>query len=62
MTLRDFNQLSTTAKAEVIDLWGDLLTEKVIPGHNVFVYQVSTSLWRSITAPSSTTLATTGVA
>jgi hypothetical protein len=40
MTLRDFNQLSLVAKTEVVDLWGDLLKEKVVPGHKVKVYQV----------------------
>ena len=40
MTLRDFNGLSESGKKDMIDLWGDLITEKVIPSYYVKVYQI----------------------
>lgn len=40
MTLRDFTTMSERAKTEVVELWGDQLTEKVVPGYHVRVYQV----------------------
>jgi hypothetical protein len=41
MTLRDFNGLSESGKKDVIDLWGDLITEKVIPSYYVKVYELN---------------------
>lgn len=41
MTLRDFNGMTTAGKMEIVHLWGDLLTEKTIPGFLVRVYQVN---------------------
>lgn len=40
MTLRDFNGLSERVKTEVVELWGNLITDKVIPGFRVKVYRV----------------------
>lgn len=41
MTLRDFNGLSEPGKNEVVALWGDYLTENVIPGYRVLVYKIN---------------------
>jgi hypothetical protein len=40
MTLRDFTTMSERAKTEVVELWGNQLAEKVVPGYHVRVYQV----------------------
>lgn len=40
MTLRDFNGLSYAGKDEVVLLWGDYLTENVVPGYRVIVYKI----------------------
>ena len=41
MTLRDFNGLSDSGKQDVITLWGDYLSEKVVPGYRVVVYKIA---------------------
>jgi len=41
MTMRDFNGLSESGKKDVIDLWGDLITEKFIPSYYVKVYELN---------------------
>jgi hypothetical protein len=40
MTLRDFASLSEDSKTDVVELWGELLTEKVVPGYRVKVYRL----------------------
>lgn len=40
MTLRDFNRLTEMVKGETVDLWGDKIAEKVIPGYQVKVYHL----------------------
>ncbi|RPD49184.1 hypothetical protein [Paracnuella aquatica] len=40
MTLRGFCAMSEGAKRETVELWGDPLTEKVVPGYRVKVYQL----------------------
>lgn len=40
MTMRYFNQLSETAKHEEVELWGDLLLEKIASGHLILFYRV----------------------
>ncbi|HWJ27690.1 MAG TPA: hypothetical protein VNS32_14180 [Flavisolibacter sp.] len=41
MTLRDFNGLTDAGKDEVVMLWGDYLTENVVPGFRVTVYKLA---------------------
>jgi len=40
MTLRDFSCLSDVGKDEVVSLWGDVLTEKLVPGYKIILYKV----------------------
>ncbi|HYH13757.1 MAG TPA: hypothetical protein VD794_00965 [Flavisolibacter sp.] len=40
MTLRDFNQLSTLSKEEVIDLKGTVVTDRMEKGTQIVIYQV----------------------
>jgi hypothetical protein len=40
MTLRDFSCLSHAGKDEVVSLWGDVLTEKLVPGYKIILYKV----------------------
>lgn len=40
MTLRDFHRLSEAGKDEVVNLKGDAISEKVIPGHRIILYKV----------------------
>ena len=40
MTLRDFNELSWTQKKEVIELWGELISENTIHGYLVKLLEV----------------------
>jgi hypothetical protein len=44
MTLRDFNCLSEVGKDETVEFKGRPLTEKLIPGYKVVVYQVDNFL------------------
>lgn len=41
MTLRDFNSLSEAGKDEMVSLWGDYLSEKMIAGYHVMVYKIN---------------------
>lgn len=41
MTLRDFNSLSEAGKDEMVSLWGDYLSEKMISGYHVMVYKIN---------------------
>ena len=41
MTLREFNGLSSSGKKDAVELWGDLITEKVYHGYQVKVYQLN---------------------
>jgi hypothetical protein len=40
MTLRAFSCLSDAGKDEVVTLWGDVITEKLIPGYKIILYKV----------------------
>ena len=39
-TMRDFNRMTAAAQGELVDLWGELLTEKVVAGFYVKVYRL----------------------
>jgi hypothetical protein len=40
MTLRDFNGLSNLGKEEVLDLKGTVVTDRVVKGAQIVIYQV----------------------
>ncbi len=40
MTLRDFSRLSEAGKDEMVLLWGDYVTDQVIPGQRVLLYRI----------------------
>lgn len=40
MTLRDFSRLSEAGKDEMIALWGDYVTDNVIPGQRILLYKL----------------------
>lgn len=40
MTLRDFTALSRAGKTEIVELWGEALTEKMEPGYRIMVYRL----------------------
>jgi len=41
MTLRDFSRLSEEGKDETVSLWGDYVTDQVLPGQRVLVYKIA---------------------
>ena len=40
MTLRDFSRMSEAGKDETILLWGDYVTDQVIPGQRIMLYRI----------------------